>query len=125
MNLSRKLLWVDCTAAALAGVAVLAFSGWLSELYTLPRDLLRFIGAVNLLYGCCSFSLAVRARRPRHLLNLLVFANLAWAAVCVGLAVVFRDSATLFGLGQLIGEAVFVGGLARLEWRRRDQLLVA
>ena len=121
----RKLLWVDCTAAALAGVAVLALSGWLSRLYALPRELLLFIGAVNLLYGCYSFSLAVRARRPKHLLNALVFANLAWAILCVGLAVVLWEPATLFGLGQLIGEAVFVGGLAGLEWRHRDRLLVA
>jgi hypothetical protein len=121
--LPRKLLWVDCTAAALAGVAVLAFSGWLSRLYGLPRDLLLLIGAVNLLYGCYSFSLAVRARRPRHLIHLLVFANLGWAAVCLVLTVAFREPATLFGLAQLIGEAVFVGGLASLEWRYRDQLL--
>jgi hypothetical protein len=121
--LPRKLLWVDCTAAALAGVAVLAFSGWLSRLYGLPRDLLLLIGAVNLLYGCYSFSLAVRARRPRRLIHLLVFANLCWAAVCLVLAVAFREPATLFGLAQLIGEAVFVGGLASLEWRYRDQLL--
>lgn len=121
----RKLLWVDCTAAALAGAAVLAFSGWLSRLYALPRDLLLLIGAVNLLYGCYSFSLAVRARRPKHLLNVLIFANLAWAAVCLGLAVAFWQPATPFGLAQLIGEAVFVGGLAGLEWRHRDQLLTA
>ena len=30
MYLLRKLLWVDCTAAGLAGVTVLALSGWLS-----------------------------------------------------------------------------------------------
>lgn len=125
MYLLRKLLWVDCTAAALAGGAVLVFSGWLSRVYGLPRELLLLIGAVNLLYGCYSFSLAVRSRRPKPLLNLLVFANLAWAAVCLGCAVVFREQATLFGLVQLIGEAVFVGGLAALEWSQRDQLLVA
>jgi hypothetical protein len=124
-DLPRKLLWVDCTAAALAGAAVLAFSGWLSRLYALPRDLLLLIGAVNLLYGCYSFSLALRPRRPKPLLNVLVFANLAWAAVCLVLAAVFWQPATPFGLAQLIGEAVFVGGLAGLEWRNRDQLLTA
>lgn len=124
-DLPRKLLWVDCIAAAAAGAAVLAFSGWLSRLYGLPRGLLLLIGAVNLLYACYSFSLAVRARRPRHLLNVLIFANGAWAAVCLGLAVAFWRPATPFGLAQLIGEAVFVGGLAGLEWSRRDQLLTA
>jgi hypothetical protein len=121
----RKLLWVDCIAGGLAGVAVLGLSGWLSRVYALPRDLLLFIGAVNLVYGSFSFSLAVRARRPKYLINTLIFANGAWAAVCVGLAVAFWERASMFGLGQLIGEAVFVGGLAVLEWRHRDRLLTA
>jgi hypothetical protein len=30
----------------------------------------------------------------------------------------------VFGIGHLVGEAIFVGGLAGLQWRRRDQLLV-
>lgn len=125
MVLMRKLLWVDCIAAALAGLAVLALSGWLSGLHGLPREFLLFSGAVNLLYGSYSFSLAVRARRPMALINLLVFANLTWAMLCVAFAVMFWGSATVFGLAHLIGEAVFVGGLACLEWSQRDQLLAA
>jgi hypothetical protein len=121
----RRLLWVDCTAAALAGVAVLALSGWLSRLYALPRGLLLFIGAVNLLYACYSFSLAVRAQRPIVLIQLLVFANAAWAVVCLGLAITFRQQASVFGLGQLVCEAIFVGGLAGLEWAWRDGLVSA
>lgn len=121
----RKLLWVDCTAAALVGVVVVALSGWLSGLHGLPRELLLFTGVVNLLYACYSFSLAVRATRPRYLIRLLVLANLAWAFVCLGLAAVFGASATPFGVAHLVGEAFFVGGLARLEWRWRDQLLSA
>ena len=121
----RRLLWVDCTAAALAGVAMLALSGWLGGLYALPRELLLINGAVNLLYASCSFSLAVRARRPMRLIKLLVFANLAWATVCLVLAAAFWGSASLFGRGHLLGEAIFVGGLAALVWSRRDQLLVA
>lgn len=125
MYLLRKLLWVDCTAGALAGVAMLALHGWLGRLYALPPGLLLVMGAANLLYACFSFSLAVRARRPRSLIHLLVLANLSWAAVCLGLAVVFRESATWFGVGHLAGEAVFVGGLACLEWSQRDRLLTA
>ncbi len=125
MYVLRRLLWVDCIAAALAGVTVLLFSGWFSHLYALPRGLLLLIGAVNLMYASYSFSLAVRAKRPKHLINLLVFANLTWAAVCLGLAVAFSDSATLFGVGHLVGEAIFVGGLASLEWSRREHLLTA
>ena len=121
----KNLLWIDCTAAALAGTTVLMFNGWLSRLHALPPRLLLFIGAVNVGYACYSFSLAIRPRRPMPLINLLVFLNLAWTAVCLGLAVTFAGSASLFGVGHLAGEAVFVGGLAGLEWRWREQLLTA
>jgi hypothetical protein len=118
----RRLLWIDCAAGALAGVLVLTLSPWLSRLYGLPRALLLFIGTTNLLYASFSFSLARRGERPMSLIKLLVFANAAWVPVCLGLAVTFREAATVFGMGQLIGEALFVGGLAALEWRLRHQL---
>ena len=119
----KNLLWIDCIAGALAGVLVLMFSKWLGGLHALPRELLLLNGAVNLLYASFSFSLAVRARRPRPLIKVLVFANLCWAVVCLCLVAIFAGSATVFGIGHLVGEAVFVGGLAGLEWRWRDQLL--
>lgn len=121
----RNLLWADCIAGAVAGVMVLMFSGWLSTLHGLPRELLLANAAANLLYASYSFSLARRPTRPRASINLLVFANLAWAVVCLGLVGVFAESATVFGIGHLVAEAVFVGGLAGLEWRWRDQLLTA
>lgn len=123
MYFLRHLLWVDCTAAALAGVTVLVLSGWLSRLHALPQELLLLTGAVNLLYGVYSFSLAVRSERPLALIQLLAVANLSWAVVCIGLAVVYWQQATVFRLVHLIGEAIFVGGLGLLEWRQRYQLL--
>ena len=125
MVLLRKLLWVDCIAAGLAGVILLMLSGWLSNVYALPRGLLVFNGVVNLLYASYSFTLARQTRRSRYLIYLLVFANLTWSAACVAMAWVFSGTATLFGLGHLVGEAIFVGGLAMLEWSQRDQLLSA
>ena len=85
MRLAPKLLWIDSSAALLAGGLVLALSGWLSKLHALPGGLLVLTGGVNLLYGSYSFSLAVRAQRPRVLITVLVVANLSWAAVCLGL----------------------------------------
>ncbi|MBB4636751.1 hypothetical protein [Longimicrobium terrae] len=122
MYLRRNLLWIDCIAGALAGATMLVLGGWLSELYGVPCGLLLFMGAANLLYAAYSFSLAARTRRSTNLILLLVLANLAWAAVCAGLAVVFRDSATPLGIAALAVEAVFVGALACLEWRWRNQL---
>lgn len=123
--LPRYLLWIDCGGAALAGIATLLLSDWLGQLHALPQDLLRLVGIVNLLYAAYSFSLAVRARRPRVLITALVFANAAWALACLGFAASFAGMASVFGIGHLVGEAIYVGGLAGLEWRWRERLLVA
>ncbi|CAN5745714.1 hypothetical protein BH23DEI1_BH23DEI1_12900 [soil metagenome] len=120
-----KLLWVDCTAAAIAGVAVLALSAWLSRLHMLPRELLLFIGAVNLAYACYSFTLAHRAHRPILLIKILVLANVSWVIVLLGLAVTFWNHASPFGIAHLVGEAMVVGALAAMEWNQRYQLVAA
>jgi hypothetical protein len=125
MRIIPKLLWIDCTAGALAGVLVLSLSGWLSRLYSMPLGLLYFMGLVNLLYAAYSFSLAIRPTRPRVLITLLVAANGIWALVCLGMAAHFFETATVFGMGQLVGEAIFVGGLAGSEWKWRNRLLSA
>lgn len=122
--MKRKVLWVDCTAAVLAGAAVLLLSDWLSRIQALPVELLTFIGTSNLLYGSFSFFLATRSDRPKAMIVILVAANGAWAALCLWLAFSFSGSATVWGLGHLIGEAFFVGGLAALEWRWRAMLTV-
>ncbi|MEM6337658.1 MAG: hypothetical protein AAF752_13895 [Bacteroidota bacterium] len=119
----KHLLWVDCTAGALAGLVVIALSGWLAPLEGIPRNVLLFTGAVNVLYGTFSFSLAVRPVRPMRLIKALVFANLAWAPVCVTILVLYAPTATPFAYLHLAGEALFVAGLALLEWRHRDLLL--
>ena len=94
--LARHLLWVDCTAGAVAGVAVLALAEWLSRIEGVPLGVLRFTGAANLVYAAYSFSLAVRARRSVGGVLGLVAANAAWAVVCVALALAFgtRSGAT-------------------------------
>ncbi len=121
----RKLLWVDGLAGATVGLAVLILGTWLSAWYRLPHDFLLLIGAANLAYGTYALSLARRAPRPRGLIILLVFANLTWAVLCVRWAVVFGETASFFGLAHLLGEGLFVGGLAGLEWRWRALLETA
>ena len=125
MVLLRNLLWVDCGAAFLAGAAVLALSGWLSSLYALPQAFVIGLGVVNLVYGTFSCALALRAQRPKALIVLLVVANATWAVLCGAAAVVLAGTASAFGLAHLIVEGVFVGVLAGLEWRQREQLRFA
>ena len=119
----RQLLWIDCITGALAGVAVLLLLDWLANLYSMPKDVLVFIGAANVLYAMYSFSLAIRHTRTPLLLNALIVANGVWVLVCVGLAVRWAGTATLFGMAHLLAEALFVGRLASLEWKWRGLLL--
>ncbi len=125
MDIRRKLLWVDGLAALLAGGVVLMTSGWLSQWYRLPQQLLLVIGMVNLMYASYSISLAARSVRPIPLILLLVLANLAWAMVCLILTFNHHETATLYGLAHLVGEALFVSCLAALEWRWRELLRTA
>ena len=119
----RKLLWVDCTAGAAVGLAVLALSGWLSALYGLPRGVLVCTGLANVLYASYSFTLARRDRVPLRLVMTLVVANAAWVPVCLALAARYADEASAFGLAHLVGEGLFVGGLGWLEWRQRHHAI--
>lgn len=121
-----NLLWIDCLAALLAGVAVLAANKWLAPIYSLSESLLLTIGVVNLLYGCYSLSLATAPRRrTRTRIAVLAFANMGWAIVCFAMGVAYLEAASPFGLAQLFGEGVFVGTLGFLEWRAREQLISA
>lgn len=119
----RNILWLGCTAGAVVGLVVLLFTDQLSQLQALPDKLLLFMGAANMLYASFSFFLATRSKRPMPLIKLLVAANGFWSLVCICLAVAFADTATFFGLGHLIAEAIFVGSLAAQEWKWRVLLL--
>jgi uncharacterized transporter YbjL len=123
MNWRYKLLRIDSFGGLIVGFIMLLLSHWLSSWYILPRGFIIFIALVNLAYGCYSFSLLIRVKRPLNLIVLLVIANLGWAVLCVRWAVIFAQTASFFGIAHLLGEALFVGGLAWLEWRNRDLLL--
>lgn len=125
MRFLQRLLWIDSGAGLIAGTLMLSLSGWLAELYALPRALLVAMGVANLAYGSYSLSLARRAVRPPALIALLIAANGAWALLCFLAAARFAGVASPFGMAQLVGEGVFVGGLAALEWRARGRLVRA
>jgi uncharacterized membrane protein YhaH (DUF805 family) len=119
---SARILWIDCAGGLIAGVAVLILSGFLSDLYAIPHIVLVIMGVANLAYGFYALSLYVRRTRPRSLLVALVIANATWAVLCLVAAMLVAGTATVFGLAHLVGEGVWVGGLAALEWQRREQL---
>ncbi len=112
------LIWIDWIAGAVVGALTLSLRGWLTDLYALPGNLVLFMGVANLAYAAVSFTLAMLSRGDRvPLLRVVAVANIAWALLCLTWALVWFGEASVFGTGQLVAEAVFVGGLGILEWR--------
>jgi hypothetical protein len=124
MNFRRQLLWIDGLAGLLGGVSLFLTLDRLVEWYNIPRETLVIIGVANLAYATYSLSIAMLKKRPEILIVILVTANLTWALNCLRMAVTFCGTASIFGLIHLIGEALFVGGLAFLEWRYRKDLQI-
>jgi hypothetical protein len=113
----RSLLWFDCAASAIAGMAILALAGLLAPLFGLPRVVVVFIGLVNLGYGAFSFSLARQLSPARGRVRALVAANLLWVGVCVLTALFFAGPGSRLGASYLLAEGFFVGVLATVEAR--------
>ena len=123
MDWRYKLLRIDSQAGITVGMVALLLSNWLDAWYQLPQNFIYFLALANIAYGCYSFSLLIRKKRPKILIMLLIVANLTWAFLCLRWVIVFSKTANSFGLAHLLLEALFVGGLACLEWRWRELLI--
>jgi len=113
----RRLLWFDCSAAAIAGTAMLALAGFLAPLFGLPRAVVVFTGIVNLVYGAFSFSLARQPSPAPGRVKLLVVANYSWAGVCLVMALYFAGPGSWPGVSYMLAEGFFVALLATIEAR--------
>jgi hypothetical protein len=97
---------------------MLTLRSWLTDLYALPADLLLAIGIANLAYACVSFTLAMRSSGDRvPFLRVIAAANIGWGVACAVMATLWFGKASVFGMVQLVGESILVGGLGILEWR--------
>ncbi len=114
----QRLLWIDGIAALTSGCIVLLFTTTLSIFFNLPYQVLQIMAFISLGYAGYSLSLAQRKVKPTSLVKLLVFANCAWAVVCLSVMLFYRSTATVYGTIYLLLEALFVGILAFLEWRQ-------
>lgn len=118
---AQLVLRTDAGAALAAGLFVLSLHGVLAQLYGFSPALVLTMGAVNIAYGAYSGALALRAARGktpvRGAIDLLVAANLGWAAVCGFLVAQHWHVAGWLGLLHVAFEGLFVGTLALLELR--------
>jgi hypothetical protein len=123
--IGERILWVDWMGAALVGVTVVMIHPWLARLYSLPDSLILALGIVNLAYGSYSFTLCMFQQfRTKYGVYCLIFANVAWLFVCIGLCIAYSRHANLIGMAQLLGEGVYVAALGVVEWSVRDSLIM-
>ena len=123
MDWRYNLLRIDSLSGLIVGVAELVLSSWLHIWYRLPLGFIYLMVAANLAYGTYSFFLHRQQKRPLNLIILLVAANFTWGVLCVRWVYAFSGTASFFGLAHLLLTALYVLGLAILEWRYRALLL--
>ena len=115
------LLRIDSLGGIFVGVGVLALSPWLDGLFGFPMNLVLFLGAANVIYGCFSGSLLLLSYRQgppgRAWFLFLIVANVAWLAVCVGVVYYYGAGATWLGLAHVMLEGLYVAGLGLYEYR--------
>ena len=121
-RLIREILWVDSLAALSTGLMMLVLAPWLGGFYGLPATLVRAHAAVHLAYGTYSGSLAIRQVRSLGWIQLLIFANAAWAMTCFAVAATVARDISVWWTMSLVCEGAFVGGLAAIEWSVRERL---
>ena len=122
-KLKKNILWIDGLGAIAAGLIVLILSAWLSKWYNLPHEFIIFMGAVNLAYGSYSTPLAMLKKRSKRLIIILASANAVWGCLCFIFLTHFMETISIFGIMHLMGEGLYVGGLAYLEWQWKDDLI--
>lgn len=111
------MIWVDAIAGTTVGILILSLNRCLTDLYLLPGQLILMIGIANLAYGGIALTLALFTRSDHvPFFRVLALANMAWALLCLAWAILYFSQASFLGMGQLIGETIFVGGLGTLEW---------
>lgn len=109
----RAVFRLDAASGALMGAPLVAFAGPLAPLLGLPEALLFWGGLA--LFPVAATMLAAAATLARPLVLIVVWGNVAWAAVCVGL----MAALPVTGLGALflLVQIVFVLAMAYLESR--------
>ena len=121
MKRALVLLSFDSLAALVAGSVTLFSAPLLTVWFSWPEGFARFLALVNISYGCYSGILALRLRWKNQLSRwtviILVAANSLWALNCFIQAWRLHGTASFLGLGHLVFEGFFVGGLAYLEAR--------
>jgi hypothetical protein len=118
----RKILWIDGLGALIAGIAVLSTRGILSGPFGLPERILLIQSVITIIYGTYSTTLAKNKIYSKKPIRVLAIANLMYVAFCMLLFMNNYYSTTVLGKVYFIAEAMYICGLAILEFRQLKYL---
>lgn len=120
LNLSvsalRRVLWLDAISGLAMAVAHFGFSGLLSEWLGLPPAWVLASGVIVCGAALLSGALALRALPPAPGVRLLAAGNFLWVAASIWAVWGAGLSLTTLGIAWVLIQAIFVFGLAEMEW---------
>ena len=120
--LLKTALAADALACGISAIGQLVLARQMSNLLSLPHNLLVNTGVFLVFYAGLLALMARSERVPSALIVLVVIGNIAWAAGCVGLLASGDVSSTL-GVPFMIAQILAVVAFAALEFAglRRSQ----
>lgn len=109
----RQWLLIDALTCVITGILLVAATSFLTGLFGLPEDLLRYAGFI--LFPCAALMFIAARTLATPLVWVVILGNLAWALASVAVAFVFEPTA--FGLAFTLAQGAAVALLGYLEWR--------
>ncbi len=115
LDLLRLTLRLDAVVTGANGAAYLAAAPWLADLLGVPAGALRGLGAFLLAYAVGVWLVAARPRVSGVATEVVVGANLLWAAASVAAVVTDRFPLTGVGTAWVLLQAAVVAGFAAAQ----------
>jgi len=109
----RRVLLADAVVSGAAGLVMILGASFLAPVTNLPQNLLVFAGFALVPWFIALTWLAREAIIPRNGVRWVTAVNLLWVAGSI--AVLFLTAPTLFGYAFVIAQAVSVGLFAELQ----------
>jgi hypothetical protein len=109
-------LLLDAVATAASGFAMLLFAAELESALRLPATLMTYAGIFMLAYALVVAIFGTRTTLPRWAVWAVIVGNTLWAIDCIALAFAGIFAPSALGIAFLLTQAVFVLGLAELQY---------
>lgn len=113
----RMALVGDAVASGATGLLLTAGAGLLAGLLGLPEPLLRTAGLLLLPYAALVVWAGVHPALPRNLVRTVIAINLLWAVDSAALLAFGPVSPRPLGTAFVLAQALVVLGFAALQWR--------